>query len=109
MYKLAQNSKEPSRFMPYYLEIIIFVIGNVFNAAFVGYVSAKNFGNKSNIEYFKDECQNFSKIGSQMYEIMCGSNSVLTKKWKERNDLEQWEGTRTKTLVYILLKLNWNM
>ena len=94
MYKLAQNSKEPSRFMPYYYEIIICVIGNGFNQALAGYVLAKkHLGNKSdvsNMEYFKEECQNFSQIGLQMSEIMCGSNSVLTKKWKERNDLEQW-------------------
>ena len=93
MYELAQNSKEPSRFMPYYYEIIILVIGDGFNQALAGYILAKNhLGNKSdvsNIEYFKDECQNFSKIGLQMSEIMCGSNSVLTKKWKERNNFEE--------------------
>ena len=94
MYELAQNSKEPSRFMPYYYEIIILVIGDGFNQALAGYILAKrNLGNKSdvsNIEYFKDKCHDFSQIGLQLTEIMCGSNSVLTKKWKERNDLKQW-------------------
>ena len=99
MYELAQNSKEPSRFMPYYFDIIILVIGDGFNKALDGYLLAKkNPGSRPDVIYFKDECQNFSKIGLQMSEIMCGSNSVLTKKWKERNDfesipirdLEQW-------------------
>ena len=94
MYELAQNSKEPSRFMPYYYEIIIFVIGNGFNQALAGYVLAKkHLGNKSdvsNMEYFKEECQKFSQIGLQMSEIMCGSNSLWSRKWKERNDLEKW-------------------
>ena len=40
-------------------------------------------------KYFKDECQNFSKIGLQISEIMCGSNAVLAKKWKERNNFEE--------------------
>ena len=44
----------------------------------------------SSLEYFKDECQKISKIGLEMSENMCGSDSVLTKKWKERNDLERW-------------------
>ena len=98
MYELTQISKRPSRFMPYYHEIIIKVIVNGFDTGFIGYVNAKMipqmyFGDKSdvsNMEYFKDECQNFSKIGLQMAENMCGSYSILTKKWKERNNFEQW-------------------
>ena len=43
----------------------------------------------NNMKYFIDECQNFSQIGLQMSEIMCGSNSVLTKKWKERIHFEE--------------------
>ena len=93
MYELAQNCKDPSRFMPYYYRIIILVIGAGFNQALAGYVLAKeHFGYKSdecNMAYFKDECQKFSQIGLQMSEIMCGSNSVLTKKWKERNHFEE--------------------
>ena len=94
MYELAQNCKDPSRFMPYYYQIIILVIGAGFNQALAGYVLAKeHFDDKSdecNMAYFKDECQKFSQIGLQMSEIMCGSNSLWSRKWKERNDLEKW-------------------
>ena len=96
MYELAQNPKEPSRFMPYYHEIIISVIGFGFNMALAGCMFAQGGldlcfqPDVSSLEYFKDECQNFSKIGLQMAENMCGSYSILTKKWKERNNFEQW-------------------
>ena len=99
MYELAQNSKEeePSRFMPYYYQIINSVIGRGFNAGLGGYFFSKKFlmedfsikSDVNNMKYFIDECQKFSKIGLQMSEIMCGSNSVLTKKWKERNNFEE--------------------
>ena len=97
MYELAQNPKEPSRFMPYYHEIIILVIGCGFNTALFGCMIFTQRGldlcfqpDVSSLKYFKDECQKFSKIGLKMSENMCGSDSVLTKKWKERNDLERW-------------------
>ena len=96
MYELAQNPKEPSRFMPYYHEIIISVIGFGFNMALAGCMFAQGGldlcfqPDASSLKYFKDECQKFSKIGLEMSENMCGSDSVLTKKWKERNDLERW-------------------
>ena len=76
--------------MPYYYTIIIKVIGSGFNSALEGYSFAKLYNNASNIRFFKTTCQNFSKIGSEVSEKMCGSDSVLTKKWKERNNLERW-------------------
>ena len=76
--------------MPYYYTIIIKVIGSGFSSALEGYWSAKSSNNANDMRIFKATCQKFSKIGSEMSEDMCGSNSVLTKKWKERNDLERW-------------------
>ena len=90
IYELTQISKEPSRFMPYYYTIIIKVIGSGFTSALEGYSYAKMDNNASNMRFFRATCQNFSKIGSEMSEKMCGSDSVLTKKWKERNNLERW-------------------
>ena len=90
MYELAQISKEPSRFMPSYYTIIIKVIGAGFSSALKGYSMAIDPNDTNNMRFFKAACQKFSKIGSEMSEDMCGSNSVLTKKWKERNDLERW-------------------
>ena len=90
IYELTQIPKEPSRFMPYYYTIIIKVIGSGFTSALEGYSYAKMDNNASNMRFFRATCQNFSKIGSEMSEKMCGSDSVLTKKWKERNNLERW-------------------
>ena len=103
MYELAQISKEPSRFMPSYYTIIIKVIGAGFSSALKGYSMAIDPRKRAlrssswidpndtnNMRFFKVACQKFSKIGSEISEDMCGSNSVLTKKWKERNDLERW-------------------
>ena len=90
MYELAQISKEPSRFMPSYYTIIIKVIGAGFSSALKGYSMANLANDTNNMRFFKAACQKFSKIGSEMSEDMCGCNSVLTKKWKERNDLERW-------------------
>jgi len=90
MYELAQNFKEPSRFMPYFYTIIIRVIGSGFTSALEGYWWAKMNNNASNMRFFKAECQKFSKMGSEVSENMCGSESVLTKKWQERNNLERW-------------------
>ena len=99
MYELAQNSnKELSRFMPYYYQIINSVIGRGFNASLGGYYFSKKFlimddfsikSHLNNMKYFKDECEQLCQIGLQMSEIMCGSDSVLTKKWKERNHFEE--------------------
>ena len=90
MYELAQISKEPSRFMPSYYTIIIKVIGAGFSSALKGYSMAIDPNDTNNMRFFKAACQKFSKIGSEISEDMCGSNSVLTKKWKERNDLGRW-------------------
>ena len=90
IYELTQISKEPSRFMPYYYTIVIKVIGSGFNSALEGYSFTKMDNDASNMRFFKTTCQKFSKIGSEVSEKMCGSDSVLTKKWKERNNLERW-------------------
>ena len=76
MIELAKNCKEPSRFMPdmFWLKSILVLVRS----------------DEHNMAYFKVECQKFSQIGSQMSEIMCGSNSIWKKIWKERNDLEKW-------------------
>ena len=103
----------------YYHEIIILVIGCGFNTALFGCMIFTQRGldlcfqpDVSSLKYFKDECQKFSKIGLKMSENMCGSDSVLTKKWKERNDLERWMAQDEKlwfNFEEFWGKLNWNM
>lgn len=43
------------------------------------------------MDYFKGECQNFSKVGLQLTNVISESDSIFTKDWKERNGhFEQW-------------------
>ena len=42
-------------------------------------------------EYFKEECEKFSKIGLQIVKMCLGQENVLTKEWKVKNeDFENW-------------------
>ena len=43
------------------------------------------------MEYFKGECQNFSKVGLQLTKVISERDSIFTKDWKERNgNFVQW-------------------
>ena len=43
------------------------------------------------MDYFKEECQNFSKVGLQLTNVISESDSIFTMDWKERNGkFEQW-------------------
>ena len=48
----------------------------------------KNYGK---MEYFKEECEKFSKIGLLIAKMCLGQEHFVTKDWKERNeDFENW-------------------
>ena len=91
MYTLAQI-KKPSRFLrsPYH---VLNDIDSGFFAGVRGYNYARDKFDLDNMEYFKEECQKLSKIGFNLSEIISGigSDSSLTKDWKERYcNFEQW-------------------
>ena len=89
MYKLVQI-KNPSRFITNY-GFVIKIIDDGFIAGVRGYLGAKLHSDRGSMEFFNGECQKFSQVGLQLSEIISGSNSSLTKDWKERNcNFDEW-------------------
>ena len=83
MYKLVQI-RNPTRFIPQHI-FVIDILDDGFRAGVQGYGYAKMKLDKSNKKYFEEECQNFSKVGLQLSEIVSGIDSIMTKDWQERN------------------------
>ena len=70
---------------------VINILDDGFRTGVQGYVTAKLHSDSANMEYFKGECQNFSKVGLQLTNVISESDSIFTKDWKERNGhFEQW-------------------
>ena len=70
---------------------VINILDDGFRTGVQGYVTAKLHSDSANMDYFKGECQNFSKVGLQLTNVISESDSIFTKDWKERNgNFEQW-------------------
>ena len=93
MYKLAKIKKAPRL----YLEDNLHFGFKASTKAFL-LISKSNLPDKENLaNQFRIECDNFTKVGTEISKIVSGSESVLTKKWLyRRNNFENAYKMRSK-------------
>ena len=86
MYKLAKMKKAPRL----YLEDILDFGFKASAKAFL-LICKSSLPEKENLAHqFRNECDNFTKVGVEISKIVSGSESALTKKWlNRRHDFEK--------------------
>ena len=85
MYKLAKEKNAGKLF------ILIYILEGGFNVALHGFLTTPTRSNFKNLLEFKNDCDNFSKVGeiiAQKFEK--SSNRRFDKVWPERRNLETY-------------------
>lgn len=82
MYKLAKEKRAPRSFIVYE------ILDNGFNAAVQGYLCAQSFCDLQKMTQFKNDCDNFSKVGEQVSK--CVSKKTSEEWQNRRQNFDTW-------------------
>ena len=82
MYKLAKEKKAPRSYIVYE------ILDNGFNAAVQGYLCALNICDLQKMDQFKQDCDNFSKVGEKVSK--CVSKKTSEDWHVRRQNFDTW-------------------